>query len=169
MLWDFCFVVSLYLYILFIICVPSSWEAIVWGEITNTWHNDLVPTGTDNISLISHYCVIDNNNEARSRDKARGKMQQWTLNTNPELPWLKSAVKWKSQLVMMGFNSTNKLTDNRLIGSELFSSTDIPLSPSHHSAALSDCWIDLSSSCSNLQSLKSVSPGLKCIMHPSSG
>lgn len=57
----------------------------------------------------------------------------------PRAALIKVRSRVKSQLVMMGFNSTNKLTDSRLIGLELFPSTDIPLSPSHHSAALSDC------------------------------
>ena len=103
------------------------------------------------------------------RRQSRGEMQQWTnIEHKRYLDWsLQSS--GNHNLSWWVLNSTNKLTDDRLIGLELLSSTNIPSSPSHHSAALSDCRIDLTTSCSNLQSLKSVSQGFKCIMHPSKG
>ena len=108
-----CLTETLYLYVQsYSLFVCQVAERPLFVERSHTWHNDLIPWGADNISLISHYFVRDNNNEARSGDKARGEMQQWTSNTSPELPWSKSAVKWKSQLVMMGFKF-NKQIDGR--------------------------------------------------------
>ena len=137
-----CLTETLYLYVQsYSLFVCQVAERPLFVERSHTWHNDLIPWGADNISLISHYFVRDNNNEARSGDKARGEMQQWTQAL--------SCLDWSPQssgnhnLSWWVLNSTNKLTDDRLIGLELLSSTDIPSSPSHHSAALSDCRIDL--------------------------
>ena len=82
-LWHLCIVcprLSIYIraYSLFV-CSVAERPLPLFERRSHTWHNDLIPTGADNTSLISHYFSSD---RSKVKRQSEGEMLHWTVTQN---------------------------------------------------------------------------------------